>query len=86
LNAEIGYWLGEAHWGKGIMTSVIQTTVKYAFENLGIKRVYATPFATTIGSIKVLEKAGFVREAIIRQGVIKNNKILDYYIYSINCF
>jgi RimJ/RimL family protein N-acetyltransferase len=86
LNAEIGYWLGEAHWGKGIMTSVIQMTVKYAFENLGIKRVYATPFATTIGSIKVLEKAGFVREAIIRQGVIKNNKILDYYIYSINCF
>jgi RimJ/RimL family protein N-acetyltransferase len=86
LNAEIGYWLGEEHWGKGIMTDVIKDTVKYTFENLGIKRIYATPFATTIGSIKALEKAGFIKEATIKNGVIKNNKILDYYIYSINCF
>ncbi len=86
LNAEIGYWLGEEHWGKGIITAVIKKTVKYAFENLGIKRIYATPFATTTGSIKALEKAGFVKEAIIRNGVIKNNEIIDYYIYSICCF
>jgi RimJ/RimL family protein N-acetyltransferase len=86
LNAEIGYWLGEEHWGKGIMTAVIEATVKYVFENLDIKRIYATPFATTIGSIKALEKAGFIKEAIIRNGVIKNNELLDYYIYSITCF
>ena len=86
LNAEIGYWLGEEHWGNGIMTAAIKTTVKYAFEKLGIKRVYATPFATTTGSVKVLEKAGFIKEAIIRNGAIKNDKILDYYIYSTSCF
>jgi RimJ/RimL family protein N-acetyltransferase len=86
LNAEIGYWLSEKHWGKGIMTAVIKTTVKYAFETLAIKRIYATPFATTTGSVKALEKAGFIKEAIIRNGVIKNNKVLDYYIYSISCF
>ncbi len=86
LNAEIGYWLGEEHWGKGIMTAVLKETVKYTFENLGIKRIYATPFVTTIGSIKTLEKAGFKQEATIRNGVIKNSKILDYHIYSINCF
>jgi len=86
MNAEIGYWLGEDHWGKGIMTAVIKATVKYVFENLGIKRIYATPFATTLGSIKALKKAGFTKEATIRNGVIKNNKILDYYIYSINSF
>lgn len=86
LNAEIGYWLGEEYWGKGIMTAVIKATVKHVFENLGIKRIYATPFATTIGSIKALEKAGFKKEATIKNGAIKNNKILDYYIYSINCF
>lgn len=86
LNAEIGYWLGEEHWGKGIMTAVIKATVKYAFENLGIKRIYATPFATTIGSVKALEKAGFIKEATIHNGVIKNNKVMDYYIYSITCF
>ncbi len=68
------------------MTDVIRATVKYTFENLGIKRIYATPFATTIGSIKALEKAGFIKEATIKNGAIKNNKTLDYYIYSINCF
>lgn len=86
LNAEIGYWLGEEHWGKGIITAVIKATVKYALENLGIKRIYATPFVTTTGSIKALEKAGFIKEATIRNGVIKNNKVLDYYIYSITNF
>ncbi len=86
LNAEIGFWLGEEHWGKGIMTKVIKATVKYVFENSEIKRIYATPFATTTGSIRALKKAGFMKEAIIRNGVIKNNKILDYYIYSITCF
>ncbi len=86
LNAEIGYWLGEEHWGKGIMTAVIKATVKYTFENLGIKRIYATPFATTIGSIKALEKAGFKKEATIENGAIKNNRVLDYHIYSVTCF
>ena len=86
LNAEIGYWLGEEHWGKGIMTAVLKTTVKYAFENLAIKRIYATPFVSTTGSIKILEKAGFIQEAIIRKGAVKNNQVLDYHIYSINCF
>ena len=86
LNAEIGYWLGEEHWGKGIMTAVIKATIKYAFDNLNVKRIYATPFATTIGSIKALEKAGFIKEATIHNGVIKNNKVLDYYIYSITNF
>jgi RimJ/RimL family protein N-acetyltransferase len=86
LNAEIGYWLGEEHWGKGIMTNVIGSVIKYIFENFDIKRIYAMPFATSIGSVKTLEKAGFTKEATIRNGVIKNGKVLDYYIYSINSF
>lgn len=86
LNAEIGYWLGEEHWGKGIMTNVIKTIVKYIFKNFDIKRIYAMPFATSIGSVKALERAGFIKEAIIHNGVIKNSKVLDYYIYSITSF
>ena len=65
------------------MTGAIKAVVKYAFENLDDKRIYASPIATTIGSIKTLEKAGFIKEAIIRNGVIKNNSMLNY---SINCF
>jgi ribosomal-protein-alanine N-acetyltransferase len=86
LNAEIGYWLGEEHWGKGIMTGVIKSLVKYIFENFDIKRVYAIPFETSIGSIRALEKAGFTREATIKNGVIKKGKMLDYHIYSITSF
>lgn len=86
LNAEIGYWLGEEHWGKGIMTNVIRSVIKYIFEYFDIKRIYAIPFATSIGSAKALEKAGFTKEATIQNGVIKNGKMLDYYIYSITFF
>lgn len=86
LNAEIDYWLGEEHWGKGIMTAVIKALVKYIFENFEIKRVYAIPFITSTASIRALEKAGFTREATIKNGVIKNGKMLDYYIYSITSF
>jgi len=86
LNAEIGYWLGEEHWGKGIMTNVVKAIMKYIFKNFDIKRIYAMPFATSIGSVKVLENAGFTKEATIRNGIIKNGKVLDYYIYSITSF
>lgn len=86
LNAEIGYWLAEKYWGKGIITAVIKATVKYAFENIGIRRLYAVPFSTNIGSVKALERSGFIKEATIRNGAIKNNKILDYYIYSVTNF
>jgi ribosomal-protein-alanine N-acetyltransferase len=86
LNAEIGYWLGEDYWGRGIMTNVIRSIIKYIFENFDIKRIYAMPFATSIGSVKTLEKAGFTKEATIHNGVIKNGKVLDYYIYSITSF
>jgi [ribosomal protein S5]-alanine N-acetyltransferase len=86
LNAEIGYWLGEEYWGKGIMTNVIRSVTKYIFENFDIKRIYAFPFATSAGSAKALEKAGFTKEATIHKGVIKNGKVLDYYIYSITSF
>ncbi len=86
MNAEIGYWLGEEHWGKGIMTNVIKEIVRYIFKNFDIKRIYAMPFATSFGSVKTLEKAGFTKEATIHNGVIKNGKIMDYYIYSITAF
>ena len=86
LNAEIGYWLGEQHWGKGIMTNAIKTIVKYIFENFDIKRIYALPFATSVASVRALEKADFKKEATIQNGVIKSGKVLDYYIYSITSF
>ncbi|MET0391697.1 MAG: GNAT family protein [Chitinophagaceae bacterium] len=83
LNAEIGYWLGEEHWNKGIMTAAIRLVTGYAFTSLGMIRVYAEPFATNTASAQVLEKAGYTREAVLRRSVIKNGEVLDSFIYSL---
>lgn len=83
LNAEIGYWLGEEHWNKGIMTAAIRLVTSYAFAQLGMIRVYAEPFATNAASIRALEKAGYTREALLRRSVIKNGEVLDSFIYSL---
>ena len=61
-NAEIGYWIGESFWGRGIMTKVVKLLVEYTFKTFDVMRVYATPFSTSVGSMKVLEKAGFKKE------------------------
>ncbi len=77
LNAELGYWIAEKWWGRGIMTEVVKEMVKYGFDTYPINRIYARPFPTNIGSQKVLQKAGFMLEAIIKDSLIKNNVIVD---------
>ena len=81
--AEMGYYIAEEYWGKGIMTKVVKEVCKYIFENTDIIRIFAEPFAYNIASCRVLEKAGFELEGILRNNAIKNNKILDMKMYSI---
>ncbi len=83
LSAEIGYWLGEPFWGKGIATAALSATVAYAFRELGMARVFAVPFATNAASARVLEKAGFVREAVMRSSAVKEGRLLDQWLYAI---
>jgi len=82
-NAEIGYYLGEEYWGRGVMTKVIKVVVEYIFNNYDVFRIYAEPFAKNIRSRKVLEKNGFKLEAILRCNVFKNGKFENSCIYSI---
>lgn len=82
-NAELGYWLGEAYWGRGIITRAVAQMVSFAFKTFEITRVYARPFGNNPSSARVLEKAGFVLEATIRQNIIKNGEMLDELIYAI---
>ena len=82
-NIEIGYFLAEEQWGKGIITNAIKAITSYAFSTLDIVRVYAEPFADNPGSRRVLEKAGFICEATFRKNVIKNGIIKDSCIYSV---
>jgi RimJ/RimL family protein N-acetyltransferase len=80
-STEIGYWLGRAHWGKGIMTGAVRALTRHALRGGQFTRVFALPFATNASSIRVLEKAGFVREGEMRRSCIKDGRILGQYMY-----
>lgn len=82
-NAEIGYWIGEKYWNKGIATKALKAMVEYSFDNFDIIRLFAHVFDTNVASKKVLKKCGFVEEARLKKAVIKNKIIQDCYIYSI---
>lgn len=83
LNAELGYFIGEEHWGKGIATEAIRLMVKYAFEHFKIDRIFARPFGSNLASQRVLEKAGFVFEAKIPGILIKNGQLEDELFFGI---
>jgi RimJ/RimL family protein N-acetyltransferase len=77
LGAEIGYFIGEPYWGKGIMTKAVNLICDYAFRELGIIRIDTGVFDFNPASMRVLEKCGFVKEAVFRKSVIKRGKICD---------
>lgn len=81
-NAEIGYWLGEPFWGKGIMSKAIKIFSDFAFNEFNIIRIYARVFESNKNSARVLEKAGYKLEAKFEKAIIKNNLIQDEYIFS----
>jgi len=80
--AEIGYWLAEKYWGRGIMTEAAKLTTKFGFEKLKLRRIYAYVFSFNKASMKVLEKAGYKFEGILRKNVIKNGKFIDDYLFA----
>ncbi len=81
-NAELGYWLAEPFWGRGIMTGAVCALTKYAFRRFPLNRIYAEPFAHNLASARVLEKAGFLREGVFRASVVKDGAILDQIVYA----
>ena len=82
VSAEIGYWLGESKWGRGIATEALEAVTAAAFERFEITRLYAVPFADHAASVRVLEKAGYVREGHLRQSAIKDGKIRDQLLFA----
>jgi RimJ/RimL family protein N-acetyltransferase len=82
VSAEIGYWLGEAFWGRGITTDALRAVTAEAFTQFDITRLYAVPFADHVASVRVLEKAGYVREGLLRQSAIKDGKIRDQCLFA----
>ena len=82
-SGELGYWLAEPFWGKGIMTRAVREICREAFKALSIVRIYAAPYAYNTGSRRVLEKAGFTLEGTLRQSVYKRGELFDSCIYSL---
>ena len=82
-NLEIGFFISEDFWGKGIATRAIKAAASYAFREFNIARVYAEAFSDNTGSRKALEKAGFKLEATLKKSIIKNEVIKDSWIYSV---
>jgi len=83
LTAEMGYYIAEEYWGKGIATEAVRQVCAYIFENTDIVRIFADPYDFNAGSCRVLEKAGFVYEGTLRKNALKNGQIIDMKLYAI---
>lgn len=79
--AEIGYWLAESAWGRGVTTLAVEAICQAAFETYGLQRVFAQVFATNPASARVLEKAGFDREGVLRKHLVRDGEAMDVWIY-----
>ena len=79
---EMGYWLGEEFWGRGVMTEAVTAVTNFCFENFPLRRISAEVFANNPASVRVLEKAGFTFEGRLRNNVVKDGKVLDSLLYA----
>ena len=82
ISAEIGYWLGESCWNRGVVTEALQAVTAEVFRRFDVMRLYALPFADNLASVRVLEKAGYVLEGHLRQSAIKDGRVRDQLLYA----
>jgi RimJ/RimL family protein N-acetyltransferase len=83
MSAEIGYWLGRQYWGRGIVTVAVRALSEWGFREFGLTRIYAVPFAHNIASCRVLEKAGYALEGVMKRSAIKEGVVVDQRLYAI---
>lgn len=81
--AELGYYLAEDNWGKGIMTQAVKQICNYVFDKSDVIRIYAEPFAYNTASCRVLEKAGFQYEGTLKNNAVKNGRVVDMKMYAL---
>jgi len=83
FNAEIGYWIGESNWNKGIMTEVVKAAITYFFSTTDIIRLFACVYEYNIGSMRVMEKAGFRKVGIMEKAAYKNDHFVNFHYFEI---
>lgn len=82
VSAEIGYWLAEPFWNRGIVTDALKAVTAHAIREHGLTRIYALPYEWNEASFRVLEKAGYQRDCRLRRSAIKDGRIIDQMLYS----
>ena len=82
VSAELGYWLAEPYWGRGIATESVRAVTAFALAEHGLTRVFSLPFAWNAASCRVLEKAGFTLEARLRKSAKKEGRVTDQFLYA----
>jgi RimJ/RimL family protein N-acetyltransferase len=82
-SAEVGYWLGESYWGRGVVTEALALFTRHAFAELGLLRLFALPLADNAASIRVLQKVGFSEEGILRSSCVKFGHPRNQVIYAL---
>ena len=82
-SAEVGYFVGEQYWNRGYATEALMLVGNFAQFRHGLKRLYATVFDYNLASMRVLEKAGFKKEGIMKSSAVKDDKILDEHLYGL---
>ena len=80
-SAELGYWLGEAYWRRGIVTAAVREVVPFVMQRWGLARLTAYASARNVGSIRVLEEAGFVREGLVRARAFRDGHAYDHVMF-----
>ena len=83
LTGELGYYIAEPYWNRGLGESAVRQIVEYVFANSDIVRIYAEPYAYNTGSCRILEKNGFRLEGVMRKNAIKNGVFQDMKLYAV---
>lgn len=81
--AEFGYWIGKPFWNNGYATEAIKAIIQYGFEKLDLHRIYATPFGENKASQRVLEKAGMMKEGVMKDHIYHRGEYKDFWVYGL---
>lgn len=80
--AEMGYYIAEPYWGRGLGTSAVRQVCRLIFDTSDIIRIFAEPFAYNTASCRILEKSGFAFEGLLKKNAVKNGKVVDMKMYA----
>jgi ribosomal-protein-alanine N-acetyltransferase len=75
--AELGYWIGEPYWGRGLASAAVKEMIQIGFQELKLRRIFASVYDYNTASMRVLEKNGFENEGVAKAAVLKNGKVFD---------